>query len=592
MNRFFALCALAFLCIFPLTNAFAQSENNRVFWQLAYSPSLTADQQAQVQAVVVQTLARAKERHFASDAIISQKLKKEGLNFPECFEEGIPCSSGGAFLLDVHNVDAFAKAQFSYENEEWVICLTLYRALSSSAVEIQKSGSSLPDLLTQVVGSFFEMESSLDITGNVPDIEIYINQKLVGMTPMNIKAPIGEQIITFKKPGYVSETWEFTAEKGKVYTKAVELKPEETQLTVLTSASDAQIYIDDTLWGTANATNAILPGNHKLAVLSETHHLYTQDYKVYPGTPQTIQVASLPKSRSPYEIRHDGIGKYRLSGTLGYYFSGHKLRMPKASWHGEHPDIAEKVYFNGISLAMNYENEYWGVSFFRMDIAGARVDKSFTINDETYRPESNALYVGFYPAQIKGHYTFWVMQAEAAFGLGLSHMKLDASSVIFGDAELKQTTFSLVFSLGLKYFFSEESFAMFTYDLQYDAYSKSIPRHGLTLAIGLQFPVWMRSKEQSPEEVELPETTEQPDIEETLPMQEETPEITEAMDIEESAEPLTQEVPEILDETHSTDVESPEAQEKREALEDLNEIFGSDPSEPQETNPSSEDELL
>ncbi len=585
MNRFFALCAMFFLCTLSLTNAFAQSENNRVFWQLAYSPSLNTDQQAEVQAVVVQTLARAKERHFASDAIIAQKLKKEGLNFPECFEEGIPCSSGGAFLLDVHNVDAYAKALFSYENNEWVITLTLYRALSSSAVQIQKSGPSLPDLLTQVIGSFFEMESSLDITGNVPDIEIYINQKLVGMTPMNIKAPIGEQTITFKKPGYVSETWQFTAEKGKVYSKAVELNPEETQLTVLTSASDAQIYIDDTLWGTANATNAILPGNHKLAVLSETHHIYTQDYKVYPGTPQTIQVASLPKSRSPYEIRHDGIGKYRLSGTLGYFLSGHKLRMPKASWHGEHPDIAEKVYFNGISLAMNYENEYWGVSFFRMDIAGASVDKDFTINNEVYHPDSNALYVGFYPAQIKGHYTFWVMQAEAAFGIGLSHMKLGASNVIFGDADLKQTTFSLDFSLGLKYFFSEESFAMLTYDLQYDAFSNSIPRHGMTLAMGLQFPVWMRTKDLPPEEVELPEAASQEEMENNS---------TGTEQIEETSESMIEIQPGETDvtETVSIDDEAPETLEDREALEELNEIFAPEPSAPQDTNQSSEDELI
>ncbi|MBR4985571.1 MAG: hypothetical protein IKY83_07525, partial [Proteobacteria bacterium] len=56
-----------------------------------------------------------------------------------------------------------------------------------------------------------------------------------------------------------------------------------------------------------------------------------------------------------------------------------------------------------------------------------------------------------------------------------------------------KTSFSIGLSLGLKYFFSEESFAKLSYDAQFDIADKSRPRHGLTLSVGMQIPVWMRA---------------------------------------------------------------------------------------------------
>ncbi len=519
------LCALA--ALLNPGQVLAQSENTRVFWQIDYDSNLTNAQKTEVQGAVLQTLARAKERHFAGDAIISQKIKKEGLNFPDCFTEGRPCASGGAFVLDVHNVDAFAKATFSNTNGEWKVSLSLWQEMSSTPVQITRTGNNLTEVMQMVAGSLFEMESGIEITSTVPDVEIYVNQKLIGTTPLNMKIPVGNQAITFKKSGYVSETWEFDAEKGKIYSKEVDLRPEETQLTVLTTADDAIIYIDDEEWGTSNQTKNILPGTHKIEVRSDTHHEFTQEYKVSPGTPQTMQVAPRPLSRSPYEVRHRGILKYRLSTTIGYHFAGQKLRMPKAKYLGRHPDIANDVYFHGISAALNYENQYFGVSFFRLDLAGANPDFSFAVADTVAKAEST-LFVGFYPAQFKAHYTFWVMQAEAVAGVGLSYMRLTAKDSNNDDEfDLKQLAFSIDFSVGLKYYFTEESFAMLAYDLQFDTVKNASPRHGLTIALGFQLPFWMRSTEEidaQDEDLDIEDDSEETDAnaEDSAPDAEET----------------------------------------------------------------------
>lgn len=493
VQTFAALVAvLALACLEPDV-ALAQSDQSRVLWQLDFDPALSTAQRDEVQAVVLQTLSRAKERHFAGDSILTQKLKKEGLNFPECFTEGLPCTGGGAFVLDVHNVDAFAKARFSYSNKEWTIVLNLYQSMSSSSVQISKTGASLTDLMQKIAGSLFELEAGLEISSTVPDVEIYINQILVGKTPMRMKTSAGEQTIVFKKNGYVSESWQFTAEKGGIYVKDVDLRPEETQLTVLTTAEDAYVVIDGEEWGLANETHNILPGEHKIEIQSETHQTYSQDYKLYPGTPQTIQVALLPNSRSTYYIRHDGILKYRLSASLGYHFGTQELRFGDSKIGGHRTDFSETAYFNGISLALNYENEYWGVQILRLDIGGSGMSSMFTAGEDSYSSDS-AMFFGLYPAQIKAHHTFWVMQAEASFGLGYSLIKLDAKKGM-AKKSMRQDAFSLDFSLGLKYFFSEESFAMLAYDLQYDVVDKSKARHGFTLGVGLQFPIWMRNND-------------------------------------------------------------------------------------------------
>ncbi len=473
------ISAVAYFCVFFLFSApvQAQSDQTRVVWQLDCESDLSSAQCDQAKSVMLQTLSRAKERHFAGDNSLTQKIRKEGVNFPECFTEGMPCTAGGAFVLDVFNVDAYAKARFGYSNDEWTVALSLYQSNYSTAVKLNRSGPNLPELLQSVAGSLFELESGVEITSTQRDVEVYINKKLVGKLPLKMKTSVGDQVITFKKDGYVSEEWRFTAQKGGMYTKTVELKPEETQLTVLTSAEDAHVFIDGVEWGLANETHNILPGDHKIELKSETHHSYSQDYKVYPGTPQTIQVAMLPNSRSPYEIRHEGIEKYRLSVMIGAHFAWQDMRFADERIDGKKPELgaAGKGVIAGVSASLNYEDKYWGISFLRLDLAGGK---------------NNKLFVGLYPAVLKAHSTISKVQLEASFGLGYSYKRLK-----YDGKMLTENAFSIDFSLGAKYFFSEEFFAHLSYDLQYDAVTDGKVRNGFTLGVGINFPVWMRTDE-------------------------------------------------------------------------------------------------
>ena len=512
-----------------------QSEETRVMWQLRYDPGLSASQRAEVQNTLLSTLSRVKERHFASPSIVTNKIKNEGLQMPSCFENGGPCPSGPAFLLDVHQVDVYVDALFSKSGDIWRVELKLFRRLSSSTNVITQSGKTLSSLINNVVGSLFVLESSIDITSKIPDVEVYLNQKLIGTTPLAMKITEGDQKLTFKKEGYFPSTWEFTAKKGAIHSHDVELKPETTQFTVLASDPDAKIFIDSVEVGKTGDMREVLPGEHNIKVTSDFYHDYEQSITVYPGHPQTMQVSMLPYSRDPYEVRHDGIGRYRFSATAGYHFAFTKFSMEAESVriHKTNGNHEESIFvspgsrqgnqttrwantsLHGMTFALNYENEYWGVTIARLDLMGSPISTEFGLYTQGLdgRPEKSykaradgATFIGFYPAQIKGHYTFWVMQAEAVAGIGLSWLQLRGDLISdvenrdtdYNDSHVvfSRTQFSANFDFALKYFFSEESFAMVSYGFQIDAekHNSATFRHGMTFAVGLQIPLLMRDK--------------------------------------------------------------------------------------------------
>lgn len=509
--------------------AFAQDEdeNTRVMWQIRYDASLSKSKIEEVQNTLLSTLARGRERHFATDAIIQQKLKTEGLQMPSCFEDGSPCASGSAFLLDVHQVDVYVDALFSWKNNEWVIDLKLYKRLSASSSPITQHGKNLTTLLNNVVGALFILESSIDVTSPLPDVEVYLNRKLIGTTPLSMKINEGAQTITFKKEGYFPATWEFTAKKGVIHAHEVQLQPETTPFTVYASDPDADVFIDDVKWSKIAETKEILPGEHRIRIESKRYEDYEQELTIYSGYPQTMTVSMYPNPRDPLEVRHDNISRYRFSATAGYHFgltkfsmndiqvklkqrkfdgtSGYHLVNPGGRSGNENEDWAD-TSFHGLTMAFNYENEYWGITIARLDLMGSAIDSAFGlyaqsdsgIKEKSYSATADgATLITFYPAQLKAHYTFWIMQAELVAGLGLSWMQLRAKEDTTGlDLKFDRTSFSANFDLALKCFFSEESFAMLSYGLQVDVETSrdTSLRHGLTIAVGLQIPLLMRDK--------------------------------------------------------------------------------------------------
>lgn len=500
------LCIGSQLCILP--EVCAQSSDARVAWRLDYAPELSKTERAEIESTVLKTLMRAKERHFAGDAILTQKLKSEGFGFPDCFTQGEPCASGGTFVLDVYNADAYAEAVFSRDSQagEWIIDLTLNRRYSGSAQRIRRSGRDLSELLRQVLSGLFEMEAEISIDTAQPNLGVWLNNRFIGTAPLSMRISVGEQNIEFKKDGYVSQSWKFDAEKGKLYSKQIDLVPEVAPLTILTPAPDSFVTIDGNRVGPANATYDILPGDHAIGVSAEGYHDFEQEYKVYPGSLQTMQIALRPKSASPYEIRHQNIGTYRFSGFVGYRYANESMSMKKSK-----AKVGEKGYryapsrggwasgdFHGLTLRLDYEDRYWGLSVFEFDASWAKFGDRDAFEMKTagsdpirVNPEDGWM-IGFYPAQIKGHYTFWVMQAEALLGIGVSHKKINARSES-ENFSFAQTAFSVHFNASLKFYMSEESFASLGYDFQIDAADGEKGRHGVVLGIGMQFPVWRRT---------------------------------------------------------------------------------------------------
>ena len=511
-----------FCALFAAAECEAQSSDTRVVWKLSYAEGLDKTVRDEVELSVVKTLLRAKERHFVGDAILTQKLKSEGLNFPDCFTQGGPCVAGGTFVLDVYNVDAYAEAEFSRDEttKEWGLALTLHRRFSGSEMRVERSGADLPTLLRQVLSTLFEMEAELNVESSQPNVGVYLNSRFVGYAPVSVRIAVGDQQVEFKKDGYVSQTWSFESKQGELYAKKIELVPEVTPLSVLTPSPGAEVEIDGEVVGEANATYEILPGDHTIRVSAPGYHAFEQSYKVYPGSLQTMQVALLPISDSPYKVRHDNISTYRFSAFLGYRYSHESMGMKSSKVR-----IGEGQYkyspsqsgwadgdFHGFTLRLDYEAEYWGLSLFELDASWASFSRkdSFMMRvlggEELKAVPEDAWMIGFYPAQIKGRYTFWVMQFEALLGFGVLHKRLNARH----ESEkftLSQTAFSIHFNASFKYYMSEEFFMSLGYDFQIETSESEKGRHGVVLGVGFQIPLWQRKTSTGNEGLDESEAT-------------------------------------------------------------------------------------
>ncbi len=540
-----SIAALEAVAAPQLAEAQEPDENARVMWNIRYADGLDKATRDEVQNTLLSTLARGRERHFATQPIITQKLKSEGLQIPSCFEDGGPCASGPSFLLDVHQVDIYVDALFNKVGDEWQIELKLFKRFASSSNTITQTGKNLANLLNTIIGSLFVLESSIDITSEIPDVEVWLNQKLIGTTPLSMKITEGPQKLVFKKDGYFSGDWSFTAQKGAIHSHYVELSPETTQFTVVTTDEEAEILVDGAEWGHSGDTHEILPGNHNISIKSAAYHPYEQDLTIYAGGPQTMQVSLLPNSRDIEDIRADGIKRYRFSATGGYHFgiqkfgmgSNNTIRIKKT--HPTPADIESGNYgykhvsagsknqgdayakfadtsFHGMSFAFNYENEFWGITLARLDLLGSAYDGLFGLYENQGGQLGNTgigmkgdggTLIGFYPAQLKAHYNFWVMQVELQAGVGVSWTKLKGvqtnaidmtGTTDYEDLKVafSRTQFSANFDLGLKYFFTEETFAMLSYGLQIDSDGRddTTLRHGMTIAFGIQIPMAMRDK--------------------------------------------------------------------------------------------------
>ncbi|MGI5829385.1 MAG: PEGA domain-containing protein [Bradymonadia bacterium] len=493
--------------------------SRRVVWRIGYE-RMSAAEKSEAEAVVLRTLSRAEERHFASPELLRRKLEQEGLSIPVCFEDGSPCTRGGTFLTEVYNVDAYADAKFSKNGNEWQLNLALYRRLGGDATRIEMVHTQLERLVQSAIGSLFTLEASLNLSSQPPGAMVYLNGRLVGKTPIELKTVEGVQKLDFKLNGHNDASWEVNALKGEVYPYEAKLEALPTTFTMLTSTQNSTLWMDGQELGAANDAYEVLPGEHEFVVKAEGYEDFTQKIKIYPNHPQTAQAALLPKSEPWWRVRNRGIKRYRFSAYAGYqllttnmslarseadiYLDGYNesYSFSPQSVSANHYTMWASPVVHALVLGVTYEDEYWGAELFRLSLGGASMNRAFSAvylgRDEGSSIMISPLlaerltYISFYPLQFKLHYTFNIVQFEGVIGAGLTHLILHTKFFAM-QPKFKQTAFSINFDLGVKYYLTEETYLKLSYVLQQDfedSIDASRARHGFALTFGLS-PYWL-----------------------------------------------------------------------------------------------------
>ena len=131
----------------------------------------------------------------------------------------------------------------------------------------------------------------VSITSNVDNAEVYIDGKYVGHTPIeNYKLSVGTHEIKVAKNGYRDFIDTINIEAGKTLEVYAELISENATLEIISSPSDAKVYINDRYYGKTPLTVELPAGTYTISVKKEGYETYTETITLRAGDARTIEI--------------------------------------------------------------------------------------------------------------------------------------------------------------------------------------------------------------------------------------------------------------------------------------------------------------
>ncbi len=494
--------ALALAAAWLPTDAAARKAN--VFWRVVYDPGLGEGERQQAEAHLMSVLARAEASHIFTEKALVAWLARQPMQIPPCFEGREVCPSGPELLLDSLGVDGVVVADIARHHNEWQVRLTYYRRYGSEAQVAVKAGQAVDVIFREAVGELFTLEAVLGVYTDPPGATLFVNGKLAGETPFRFQAAEGKHTLRIESEGYEVSYTELHLAQGESRDIELILTPKDTQITVLTSAPNAQVFINGEWAGEAGQAIDVLPGQHTLELQAPGYRPISMRFAMAPAKRRTIHLAMLRLVEDPWQIRERGIGRYRLSA-----FAGMDLLWQRHAFTGTEASAGGRTYsptafagaddmllrFTTFSLGMAYHDTYWGLQLLRLSFGWAGYDGEVSLQTRqggtSFARGDGASFVGVYPLQASGHYLWGPFMAEANTGFGLALTRLSAREE-GRDLDFSSSAFSWNLSLGGRYYWSEEWYAYLGYQFQKDFSEGHGWRHGVNAGVGFNLPVLLR----------------------------------------------------------------------------------------------------
>ncbi|PJB47322.1 MAG: hypothetical protein CO108_04350 [Deltaproteobacteria bacterium CG_4_9_14_3_um_filter_63_12] len=500
------------------SSALAKGQKH-TYWHLTSDAGEEAGKEfeSQLRSVLVQ----AEGTHHTTEGSLAELLDQKPLKVPSCFEGAKLCTTVPELLVEALGVDGLVEGRISAAADGYQVELTLYREFGGTPKVVTRSGADLEGVVRDAVGALFTLEAAIKIYTEPAGASVFVNGNLVGESPTRVQVHEGNHGLRLEKEGYEVLREDLTVLPGEVREYNATLVPKVTQITVITWAESAAVYVDGKLSGASGAPIDVMPGAHSLELRANGYRPIEITFDIAAAQRRTIQLAMLKEVEDPWARREQAIRTYRL-----YVEAGYALTLQSIGFAGATADIAGSTYsptsfggedraslvFNGVKLAVGYTMERLGLVFLGVDLMVASMDSELILTaQDTARRESavgqGASHIALYPLQGTFRELWGAFGAEAQTGLGVSFDSLNGD--LTGDAfDLSQTAVFWSLAASGRYYLSEEWSLTLGYRMDYDFADQRGLRHGFFAGVGFNLPLLVDAGGESKDE-SLPEQLEE-----------------------------------------------------------------------------------
>lgn len=150
-----------------------------------------------------------------------------------------------------------------------------------------------------------KVNGTLEIYSTPSEAKVYINGEYKGVTPLSLKLELGTYTIKLTKKDYEDYTTTVTLSTGETKSISATLKPTYGYLTIDSSPSGAEVYVDGNYAGTTPLESYKLsPGGYEVKIIKEGYEEYSETVSIIAGETTTLSASltPIPQSSSPTAI--------------------------------------------------------------------------------------------------------------------------------------------------------------------------------------------------------------------------------------------------------------------------------------------------
>lgn len=492
------LCAVVVWAVAGEGRAWADNQQT-VYWRL--QTNANPEVRERFIKALERVLGQAEEQHLLTEAQLARHIGQHTLQIPDCYESARGCESLPMHLIQALQVDGMVVAEFDAPSQ--TVTLRYWRSSGGTPKEIAKKGEDLQAVIRDSVSSLFTLEAVVHLESEPDGAKVYVNGNFIGQAPVSVRLGEGQHALRLELDGY--EVLRDSVALSAAEERAVKLRLEPilTQLTVLTGAPNADVFVNDLFRARAGEPFDVIPGEHNMELRAPGYNPIGMVFKVAPAQRLTYRFAMLRTVEDPDLLRERRIEPYRLY-VRPYYglhfqnvgFTDNTFSVQGREFYPAAFDGASQLSTSqhGLGVAVGYTFGPWGLMLLDVSAAWSQFDGDVRLQSANSGETLSGSDAAFSRVSIRAlqgtlrH--FWGgLSVEGVTGLGVGFDTLSLNTPL-GAAEFSNTNLFFSLAAHARYHWHEQWYLSLSYGLEVDFGGDRGLRHGMQAGIGFFLP-WL-----------------------------------------------------------------------------------------------------